>query len=86
MSNENAMAILDLMRRNAEANAQANSQHVYTHYDPTPPHVSVKCEKNSKSINWEVSVSGCASVADAMKMLDEARKEMEQRFGTVIAT
>ena len=47
-------------------------QHVYTHFDKREASISVKAEKNSKSINWEVSVSGAATPAEAIKLLRQA--------------
>lgn len=60
-----------------------NDSHVYYHNEPSEPTVSVKAERNSRGVNWEASVSGANSVAQAMELLDEARRELEHRFGTV---
>lgn len=55
--------------------------HHIHHSEPTTPHISVKAEKNSKGVNWEVSVSGCKSVFEAMDLLDTATADMEKRLG-----
>jgi hypothetical protein len=44
------------------------------------PRVSLKAEKNTRGFNYEISISGCSNVEEAMKLLREARKQLEKEF------
>jgi predicted secreted protein len=45
------------------------------------PKITIKIEKNSKGYNWEVSVSGAKSVAEAILLMQQAEKEMKDLYG-----
>lgn len=44
-------------------------QHIYNHFDKREASISVKAERNSKSINWEVSISGAETPEQATRLL-----------------
>lgn len=48
--------------------------------DPRPT-VAIKMETNSRGTNWEISVSGCATPAEAIELVREARARIDQEFG-----
>jgi hypothetical protein len=54
---------------------------VFHHSDPSPAKVTVSVEKNTKGYNWSASVSGAASVDEAMKMLTEAESALRKKYG-----
>lgn len=59
-------------------------QHVYNHFDKRGAQISVKAERNSKSINWEVSISGADTPEQATKLLrqtiDLVKSEIEKEI------
>jgi hypothetical protein len=55
-------------------------QHIYHHSNETPT-VYVKVEKNSKGYNWEVSVSNCKTIDEAVSLLKEAEAKLAKSFG-----
>ena len=57
-------------------------QHVYHHYDKAEPSITVKAEKNSKGWNFEAAVSGCASVEQAMELLERATQALEAKYSS----
>ena len=56
-------------------------QHVYHHNVDERPKVNLKVEKNSKGVNWEITVIGAKSPKEAMDLLDEMTDEMKLRYG-----
>ena len=57
-------------------------QHIYHHNDAVGFSVNVKIEKNSKGYNWEVTVVGASSVAQALMVMNEAEKSLQAMYGT----
>ena len=66
---------------------QPQEQHVYHHYDNDGPRVTMKAEKNSKSINYEVAVSGAKTPEEARDLLRTSltyiREELEKHANGV---
>lgn len=60
-----------------------SSIHHFHHHEPSPATVNVSAERNSRGVNWSVTVIGAENVAQAMELMDKARSELEHRFGTV---
>lgn len=54
-------------------------EHTGNQTQPDP--VKVKIEKNSKGVNWELSMSGPDFVT-CIKAIDEANEIMKVKFGT----
>ena len=48
--------------------AKDNEAHVYHHSEPVKARVSLKVERNSRSINWEISVSDAATPEEAIEL------------------
>ena len=63
-----------------------NSTHTYHHYDPTPPKVNVKIEKNSRGTIYEATVIGATSVDEAMMMLQDVVGRLEKEYGGTTPT
>ena len=45
------------------------------------PKVNVKISRNSRGVNWEVTIIGAEDVKEAMKLIDEAEDLLHQRYG-----
>lgn len=58
----------------------SNEQHIYHHNEDTGPRIAIKIERNSKSINWEVNVSNCHSVDEAMAIQTEAQEKLRAQY------
>lgn len=58
-----------------------NAQHVYHHNISDGPKVNVKVEKNSRGYNFEVTVTGAASVEDALAMVRDAQAKLAAEYG-----
>jgi hypothetical protein len=56
------------------------SQHIYHHNDDQAK-VSVKVEKNSRGMSWEVSVSGAATVDQALSLVKDAEVKLAAEYG-----
>lgn len=56
-------------------------QHIYHHYDNDGAKINVKVERNSKGYNWEVTVMGASTIAEACKLLYQAEQELQTKFG-----
>ena len=66
----------------AMAGVSANVLH-YHHFNaqqPQPPEVKVNVSKNTKGFNYEVEVSHCTSVEQAMKMLEHAMVALRANY------
>jgi hypothetical protein len=60
--------------------AKSNTQHVMHHNDNTP-RVSAKAEKNTKGYNWEASVTGAATVEEALELLQKLTESLQRVYG-----
>ncbi len=47
---------------------------------PGEPTIGVKVERHSRGINYEVSIQNASSLTQALGILDEALKTLDQRF------
>lgn len=56
-------------------------QHIYHHYDNDGPRVNVKVERNSRGTNYEATVTGAASVEEAMALLNDAVARLKAEYG-----
>ena len=65
-------------------NSDENVSHVYHHNDDPGPKVAIKVEKNSKGYNWEITVSNCHSVDEALHFQDDAVAKKQEKYGAVI--
>ena len=61
----------------------SEEQHIYHHNDRAEyyPAVSVTIEKNTKGFNYSASVSGCATVEQAMQLLNDAAGKLATQYG-----
>ena len=59
----------------------SDDQHIYHHSDQDGLRIAVKLEKNTKGFNYEASVSGAKTVAEAIMTLDMAKKDLEAKYG-----
>ena len=61
----------------------SDEQHVFYHHEKAEylPVVSVTIEKNTKGFNYSASVSGCATVEQAMQLLNDAADKLAARYG-----
>ncbi len=50
--------------------------HVYHHSEPARARVGIKVERNSRSINWEISISDASSPEEAVKLFLETLTEL----------
>jgi hypothetical protein len=57
-----------------------DDQHVYNHYDLTP-RLNAKVEKNTKGYNWEATVTGAATVEEAIELLQKLTKSLQRVYG-----
>lgn len=55
--------------------------HHYHHRDDDGPRVNMKVEKNSKGYNWEVTVTGAASVDDALDIIQHSESVLKAMYG-----
>ncbi len=55
-------------------------QHVYHHLGDDGPKVAVKLGKTPTGYNWEVAVSGCPTVNQALELLAEAAQKMQTTY------
>lgn len=55
--------------------------HVYHHNDDKP-RINVKAEKNTKGYNYEASVTGAASVEEAMELLAKVMQSLQRTYGS----
>ncbi len=63
-------------------NLRLLAQHIYHHYpEPVGAKVNVKVEKNSKGYNWEITITGAASVEEALVMISEADGNLNATYG-----
>lgn len=53
-------------------------------WEQQAPKINVKVEKNSKSINYEVSVIGAISVDEAVKLIREAMSQLKNEFAVEV--
>lgn len=65
----------------APPNLRRDMDDIYHHYDRALPSVTVKVEKNTKGFNFEVAVSDCSTVDEALAMIDEAVAKLNARLG-----
>ena len=56
--------------------------HVYHHSDPNPARISLKVERNSKSLNWEISVSNASSPEESVDLYLKTLKELSANLPT----
>ena len=54
--------------------------HHFYHNDLRNPTISVKIERNSKGYNFEASISGANSTAEALELLDTMVAALEERY------
>jgi hypothetical protein len=59
----------------------STKQHIFHHYDSDAVRINVKVEKNSRGYNYEATITGAKSVAEAILTLDSARKELDALYG-----
>ena len=59
-----------------------NEQHTYVHNVPAEPTINVKVEKNSRGFNYEVTVVGASSVAQAMSLIQDAELKLKAEYGS----
>ena len=45
-----------------------NEAHVYHHSEPVKARVGLKVERNSRSINWEISISDASTPEEAIEL------------------
>jgi len=58
-----------------------DEQHIYHHNDGVLK-VSMKVERNSRGVNWEVSVSNSSSVDECLAVLEDAEKKLRSKYST----
>lgn len=58
-----------------------HNQHVYHHTVSDGPRINVKVEKNSRGYNFEVTVTGAASVDEALALVADAEKRLAAQYG-----
>ena len=59
-----------------------NEQHTYVRNVPAEPTINVKVEKNSRGFNYEVTVVGASSVAQAMSLIQDAELKLKAEYGS----
>lgn len=57
-----------------------NEAHIYHHSEPVPARVSLKVERNSKSINWEISVSNATTPDEAVELYLATLKKLSENL------
>lgn len=55
--------------------------HLFYHFAELPPRVNLHIEKNSRGINWEVTILNATSTEEGIKLLEEARQKMAELYG-----
>ena len=55
-------------------------QHIYHHSD-NEPKVNLSAERNSKGWNYGATVLNASSVSEAIKLLKQATKALEEEYG-----
>lgn len=55
--------------------------HHYHHYDQNGPRINVKVERNSKGFNWETTITGAASVDEALALVNVANEKLAAQYG-----
>lgn len=63
------------------AEAETRRVDVYHHRDDDGPRITLGLEKNTKGYNWNVSITGCASLDTMERMLYEAELRLRGRYG-----
>jgi hypothetical protein len=61
-------------------------QHVFNHYVPNSPTINAKAEKNSKGFNYEVTVIGASTPAQAAALLEETMNKLKATFEPPVVT
>ena len=56
-------------------------QHVYYHNDYDGAKMNFGIEKNTKGYNWNVTVTGAKTVAEAILLLNQANAELKALYG-----
>ena len=56
-------------------------QHVYYHNDYDGARINVGIEKNTKGYNWNATVTGAKTVAEAILLLNQANSELKALYG-----
>jgi len=67
-------------RDELQGQVDAHESHVYHHQDATPV-VHVKVERNSRSINWEASVTVVGSPDEAISLLGKTTDSLRRTYG-----
>jgi len=62
-------------------NEQANEVHHYHHSETNGPRLNVKVVKNTKGWNYEITVTGAATPAEALAMIDDTEAQLIARYG-----
>jgi hypothetical protein len=58
----------------------ASDQHIYHHHDKQEVSVTVTFEKNTKGYNYGATVSGVATVDEAINLLMLAKLQLQQKL------
>lgn len=61
-----------------------DEQHVYYHHEEQGPRVTLKIEKNSRGVNWEVSIVQARTVDEGMELLREAETKLRAEYGEAV--
>ena len=59
----------------------AEEQHIYHHSDNDGARINVKVEKNTRGFNYEATVTGAKTVAEALALLSETIRELQTTYG-----
>lgn len=59
---------------------QPNEQHLYHHTVPVGPKLNLKIIQNTKGYNFEITVTGAASVSEAMALIGEAHRALDTHY------
>jgi hypothetical protein len=60
---------------------KTNDQHVYHHNDSDGLRINMSIERNSRGINYSVTIVGAKSVVEGMTALKEAETSLKSEYG-----
>lgn len=68
-----------------ESEAVGNT-HVWTHTVYDGPRVNIKVEKNSRGVNWEVTVTGASNPDEALRIIRETDAKLAAQYAPPLVT
>jgi hypothetical protein len=55
---------------------------IHTHKEVITPHVNMKIERNSRGVNYSVTVEGAETVDEALKIITDGEAKLKAQFGS----